>query len=578
MRTLNDALGLEQPNMTGAPAGEMVPMDIYGPSDVEEIFKDPREGLPQPKPMQVRTADASGNVPVPMRAPEMSQNRDGSEESPPLPERGERSEQMFKGPLVSPNDSRYSDVNNLIVGDVITGGALPWIQAVADLASGRIPIEQFDAARQEHERRIEEIKAGHSNVVQAAEKALPLLSGLGIGMLKPAKTIAGTVGRGMAVGGAEGFVQGATSGPIEEPTLSGERVGRGVGGAAEGAALSGFGAALPGGTKEAKDMLGRRAERIAREDEAAARAAARRASAAKSKQTRETRLRQKQMEEANKIKDDRLVERFESYRTVPGRPVKDWKEKRSLLNEHPEIIFKAQAKMNPDVADFAKQVNLPPVAILNKLRGAKINVETPQEKILQQQLLEIDESWQAVRRRGASTPSTSEKVTVAQKGAAPKSQWTEPPAGKATPKAEPKQPHSFTNDGSLVFDERVKSRAYEIDPLNKPMRMDQFTEKWNSYDDFSATKPRVRAWLEDAGFVIEKIKGVTYVRSPDAPSASAKPSGSPAAAAAKPAGSKPARTSGGSKSRSTKPTTPARKPGDEPIRVPSKPNRADRDY
>lgn len=473
MQTLNDVLGTPKPQ-AGSPVGEMVPMDLYGPADVEEIFQDPREKFKDPRqPTQVRTAAmGAGSVPVPSRPPEMSQNRDDLEgDVPPMPERGERSPAMHTGPLVSPNDSRYSDVNNLIVGDVITGGLLPWIQATADLASGRIPVERFDEARQEHERRIEELKAGHSHVVQAAEKAMPFLSGLGIGLLKPAKTVAGTIGRGAAVAGAEGFVQGATSGPVEEPSFSSTRLGQGVGQAAENAALGGFGAALPGGAKEAKDMLGRRADRIAREDEAAASAAARRAKSQKTQQTKQTRLAEKQRADAEKAKDDKLVERFKSYRDVVGKPVKDWKEKRNLLNEHPEIVFKAQAKMNPDLADFSRQVNLPPVAILNKLRGAKIKPETAQEKILQQQLEEIDESWQAVRRRGSSdAPATS-------------------------------------TTGN-----------------------------------------------------------------------SAGPAAASAGAAGKPAKTPSGRPGAGSKRGSTKSAPAPRKPGDEPIRVPSKPNRSDRDY
>jgi hypothetical protein len=560
--TLNDALGLQEPR--GAPAGEMAPMDVYMPQDVEEIFRAPGEKLPMPDPMQVRVADASGSVPLPARAPEMFQNRNDSEdETVPLPERGERSPEMFKGPLVSPNDSRYSDVNNLIVGDVITGGALPWIQAVADLASGRIPIEQFDAARQEHEKRIEEIKAGHANVVTAAEKAMPFLSGLGIGMLKPARTIAGTVGRGAAVAGAEGFVQGATSGPIEEPTLSGERLGRGIGGAAEGAALGGLGAALPGGAKETKEMLGRRADRIAKEDAVAATAAAKKAASAKTQQTKAAKLRQKQLADEEVAKDKMLVDRFKTYRNVAGEPAADWKEKRHLLNEGPESVFKAQAQMNADLSEFSQNVNLPPVAILNKLRGANIKPETPQERILYNQLQEVEESWLAVRRRGTTgsndnTPAPA--ATVAQK------------ATKPSP------------DQGLSVSDYVKNNLR--DPTSG-----QTTTVSALYTAYASEARKVggtpmsqvafRKQLVDAGITPQKIAGQLRVEgalNTNAPSTPAKPSGPPAKAATKPASPKPARTSSGSKPRSSKSAPAPRKPGDEPIRTPTKPNRADRDY
>jgi hypothetical protein len=434
MQTLNDALGLQQPDK-GAPMGEMAPMDLYGPSDVEEIFREPRPGLVQPKPMQVRTADASGQVPLPERAPDVSQYRDTDSEIPPMPERGERSPEMFKGPLIQPNDSRYTDTSNLVVADVIMGGLLPWVQATADLASGRIPIEQFDNARIEHEKRIEEIKAGHPQLVGAAEKALPFLSGLGIGVIKPAKTVMGTVGRGAAVAGAQGAVQGYTSGDPEMSSGDPERLGNAIGEGATSAVLGGFGASLPAAASEGKAMLGRRAARIEREDQASAAAEKNRLATEKRQATTERNKQIKARALAEKQRDDQLVERFQSYRDVMGKPVKDWKVKRDLLNNHPDKVFEAQARMNATVEDFSRQVNLPPVAILQKLRGQELKLSTPQERSLYKQLEEIEESWQAVRRRGMKMESKTDAPAPA--ASADPGPSGNPASGSAKPAATP---------------------------------------------------------------------------------------------------------------------------------------------
>ena len=427
MQTLNDVLGLQQPK--GAPIGEMAPMDLYTPPDVEEIFREQRPGIEQPKPMKVMTADASGSVPLPARAPDVSQYRDTDSENVPLPERGERSPEMFKGPLIQPNDSRYADTSNLVVADVIMGGLLPWVQATADLASGRIPIEQFDNARIEHEKRIEEIKAGHPQLVGAAEKALPFLSGLGIGVIKPAKTVMGTVGRGAAVAGAQGAVQGYTSGDPEMSSGDPERLGNAIGEGATSAALGGFGASLPAAAAEGKAMLGRRAARIEREDQASAAAEKKRLATEKRQQTAQRNKQMKQREAEAVAKDNQLVSRFESYREVVGKPVKDWKVKRNLLNEHPEKVFKAQAQMNATLDDFSRQVNLPPVAILQKLRGRDLTLETAQERSLYKQLEEVEESWQAVRRRG--TKVETKDAPAASSNTGPSGTATEAPAKPA---------------------------------------------------------------------------------------------------------------------------------------------------
>lgn len=425
MQTLNDALGLGQPK--SQPIGEMAPMDIYTPPDVEDIFNERPEPFKDPRrPTRVEYADASGSVPLPTRAPDASQIRDDPE-AVPMPERGERSPNMFKGPLIQPNDSRYVDTTNVIVADTILGGLLPWVQAVADVATGRVPVEQMDAARMEHEKRIEELKSGHPNVVSAAEKAMPFLSGLGLGIMKPARTVAGTVGRGMAVGGVEGAVQGFTSGDPEMSSADPDRLTNAVAGGATSAVLGGFGASLPAAAAEGKAMLGRRAARIEREDAAAAASEKRRLAAEKRQATKAANERRKALEESERKRDDQLVSRFESYREVTGTPVERWKQNRESLNTQPEAVFKAQAARNATLDDFSRMVNLPPVAILQKLRGKEIKLETPQERSLYKQLEEVEESWQAVRRRGTKVEPN-----------APASPNAGPPAASAAATAKPK--------------------------------------------------------------------------------------------------------------------------------------------
>lgn len=497
---------------TGAPPPSVRP-DYMDPSDVEGEFNaepQPNTGQPIPRGLTtpVELADSSGSVPLPSRGQTDVQNLD----TPPMPERGERAPGFTTGPLVPQNDSRYQDKSNIVIADVVMGGALPWIQAVADIALGRAPIERFDDVRREHEERIEALKSENPALVGAAENALPFLQGLGLGMMKPARTIAGAAARGATVGGATGAVQGATGGDPAEPTLSSERLAGAVGGAAKGAALGAVGSALPAGVAKGQEALAGRAAAKATAD-ATAKATAQTEAAAKAKaaaQDKAKLIKQRAAEE--KTRDDQLLSRFKSFRQVTGEPSKAWKENRKTLADDPELAFRKQAQFEPTLDSFSRMTNLPPVAIAQRLYGKGISPKTPGEQRLWQQLSEVDESWQAAKRRGATTQSP----------------WENAPQPGQTPAAKPATPHAHTDSRSMSFDERVKSQAYSIDPLEKPMKLSEFTKKWNASksDDMGGdlSQARLTTFLKDAGFDIVKVKGVNHVRSPDARSNS--PAGS----------------------------------------------------
>lgn len=446
--------------------GQMTPDDAEGVFNENEIdpFRDPRA------PTQVEFADASGSVPMPERGPAAVQNSDT--EAVPLPERGERAPSFNPGPLVPSNDSRYSDTGNIVIADTVLGGMLPWIQAAADIALGRVPIERFDDARREHEERVERLKGENQALVSAAENAMPLLSGLGLGMIKPAKTALGTVGRGVAVGGAQGAVQGATSGDPAEPTLSSDRLGSAIGGAAKGAALGGLGASLPAGAAkvgEARDAAAATAKRQAATDKAAAT----KRSAADAKNKVEL---QKRRAEEERSRDDQLVSMFKSYRQPPAEPYPQWKGNRADLAADPVTTFRKQALREPSLEDFSRMTNLPPAAIMQRLYGKGIKPETPAEIRLWDQLKDVDMAWQAAKRRGVNVPdapgnpsaqtkpsgsesrsaaATAERATGAAAGSA--GTGSDAPAASSVPK--PKRTRKPADPNKLRVQPRTPVRA-----------------------------------------------------------------------------------------------------------------------
>lgn len=460
--------------------------DFMDPSDVEgEFNSEPQPNAGQPIPRGLTTpvelADASGSVPLPERSPAVSENLD----TPPMPERGERAPGFNAGPLVPANDSRYQDKSNIVIADVVMGGALPWIQAVADIALGRAPIERFDDVRREHEERIEALKSENPALVGAAENALPFLQGLGLGMMKPARTVAGAVGRGAAVGGATGAVQGATGGDPAEPTLSSERLAGAVGGAAKGAALGAVGSALPAGVAKGQEALAGRAAAKATAD-ATAKATAQTEAAAKAKKAAKDKaalIKQRATEE--KTRDDQLLSRFKSFRQVTGEPNKAWKENRRTLSADPQLAFRRQAGFEPSLESFSKMTNLPPVAIMQRLYGKGIKPETPGEMRLWDQLSEVDQAWQAARRRGVVNDNGGSNPTASAGAAGPKSKSgpaaaeraagattsaagageSAPASGSARPAAAvPKRPRKPADPDKLRVQPRTPVRASRRKP------------------------------------------------------------------------------------------------------------------
>src|SRR5688572_11912360 len=143
--------------------------------------------------------------------------------------------------LVGPDDSRYSDPSWTVMLDTIIGGLTPWLAATIDVAQGRVPSENFDAARMQHQQKIDEIKAQNPQFVEAAEKAAPFVTGLLTGIAKPAQTAMGTAGRGAAAGGAMGAVQGYTGADPELSSTDTDRVVSAAGGAARGATMGAAG-------------------------------------------------------------------------------------------------------------------------------------------------------------------------------------------------------------------------------------------------------------------------------------------------------------------------------------------------
>jgi hypothetical protein len=424
----------EQAPASAAPPPAVRP-DYMDPSDAEQEFNTetpPSWNQPIPgsrmQPTQVASADNA--VPLPERAPAV-QNSDS--EAPPMPERGERSPTMQRGPFVQQTDSRYSDSANVIIADTILGGMLPWIQAATDIAMGRAPAEQFDNVRMEHEQRIEALKSENQGLVKGAENALPLLSGLGLSMLKGPKTIAGGVARGAAVGGAQGAAQGFTSGDPAEPTMSSNRVANAVGGATKGAALGAVGGALPPTATKFKDAYNASkaaTAAAAKKQDIQSRAAATKAKNAEAKRVAEVK---KMRADEERARDDQLVSKFKSYRQQPETAVKKWAQNREMLQTDPVDAFKQQAAFEPTLESFSRVVNLSPAAISQRLYGKGIKPETPAERRLWEQIQEVDMAWQAHRRRtGTNDAGSNSSAGGNGPKSRPESAPAKHPAGSAT--------------------------------------------------------------------------------------------------------------------------------------------------
>jgi len=325
--------------------------------------------------------------------------------------------------LISPDDSRYQDPQNLLVGNVLTGGMLPWIQATADVASGRVPQDRFDEARQEHARRLEELKQQHPEFVAAAEKAMPFLEGLGLSVMKPASTVAGTMARGAAAALPQGVAHGYSSGPIEEPSASGERTGRAVGQGAIDASIGAAGASVPAIVSGARSLIGKTttfvAERAAQRtaDAEARRSAAAAESAAQAKIDKKTASTQKAQTTKLKKKQDiefkanqeaenkQLMADYQRYTAQPQAPAPDWEANRKLLMQDPVGMFNKAAEGGWGLEGLARGVNMSPAAVYNRMTGVKIKYDTAQQEQLYREGAQLADTITLFKKRGLSVGS-----------------------------------------------------------------------------------------------------------------------------------------------------------------------------
>jgi hypothetical protein len=363
---------------------------------------------------------------------------------------------------IKPGDTRYKDPQNLIMGNAIMAGMLPWAQAAADVAAGRVPMEKFDEVRMEHQRRIEELKSQHPDFANAAEKAVPFLEGLGMGVMKPGKTIAGTMARGAAVTAPQGAARGYSSGPVEEPSGSTERAGRAVGGAVTDAAIGAGGAAVPALVQGAKSLVGKTtsllAERAARKSEAAAaqkldeeaRTAAdavavkKAGTAAKTAETKRLKGLDKQYEARLKTENDQISSQYKRYNEQPTGPSQYWQENRAHFISDPIENFNRAAEHGVGLEGWARALNLPQSVILSRMSGKKVIVPegSPHEKLFRE-MLEADRVGQEFTKRGlASGVSGSTSGPAGTAGGS-----TTSPAGKPRAKPSARQPAS-TSDSS----------------------------------------------------------------------------------------------------------------------------------
>lgn len=404
------------------------------PESMEQLFNpnrtDPPQGTPPGGRMLAQSPGTSSDVGDEAGAP------------PPTPERAPGAE--IKS-LVNPDDSRYQDPQNLLMGNVLTSGMLPWAQAASDVASGRVPVEKFDEVRMEHQRRLEELKEQHPDFVSAAEKAMPFLEGLGMGALKPAKTVAGTIARGAATAAPQGAARGYTSGPVEEPSGSGKRAVGAVGGAATDAAIGAAGASVPALIGGAKSLIGKvtsvRAERAAATAEAAkatAEGEKKAATAAKAAKTRDLKAKDKEFEARLGEENTHLTEQFQRHSAAPANVSQHWEQNRKGFIADPEHAFREIAKNGWGLEGFSRAMNLPQRAILERMAGKSLKINTPGEEKLIREMLHVDQIGKQFTARGLTLPKA--KADAPPAPPAPPAATNTNPVGSSVPPTTPKPP------------------------------------------------------------------------------------------------------------------------------------------
>jgi hypothetical protein len=421
------------PMLPGASPGEPVYGDPNNPGTMEQLFN-PRN-VPEPEMPAAggRTAMAGKNVPLPERG--------GVEDTSPMETVPARGERPMQG-LVKTDDTRYKDPQNLLMGNVIMGGMLPWAQAAADVASGRVPKEKFDEVRMEHQRKLEELADQHPDFVSAAQKAVPFLEGLGMSMVKPASTVVGTMGRGAAVAAPGGAARGYSSGPVEEPSASSNRAAAAVGGAATDSAIGATGAAVPALVQGGKTLIGKVtsvvAERAARKAEGAAvkqlDGEATKVAGRKPLSPEEAKKADKEFTARTKQHEAKLTEDYKRHTAMPDKPSKYWEENRKVFVADPVHAFNEAASSGADLAGMSKILNLPPAVIAARLGGKKIKIETPQQEKLMNDIIDASESLNDFSKRGLKAP----KAATAAEAPAPKP--AETPAAAAKPAKAAKKP------------------------------------------------------------------------------------------------------------------------------------------
>ncbi len=450
------------------PTNNAVVPESSSPPDVEDMFNPSPAPLPRSKPMRVEVAEA---------APPMPTRSDAVRNS------GQTTEPAPTATIVPQDDSRYQDPSNIIIGDVILGGTLPWLQAASDLAAGRITGEQFDAARMEHQTRIRALRDQHPEFVSAAEKAVPFLTGLGIGIMKPASTVAGTVARGAAATVPQGAAKGFTSGPVEEPSLSAERGAGAVGGAATNMAIGAAGAAAPAIASQAKGLIGKTVSiianrRAAKAEEAAAKRLDEQAAAASASDRRAQRmgesmkLRMKQQEAEN----ESIIADYQRYTRMPPEGTsKYWDENRKAFIADPVNTFYLAAERGMGIDGLAKTLNLPPSVVVARLAGKDIHIKTPGDEQLFKSMEDVNRVMKEFKSRGLKAPTTtpekppaatqdnvmpdvpkkSPPIKARQTSSALKKKATndnapaEPKAPKTSKATEPGKPRALLPQGSL---------------------------------------------------------------------------------------------------------------------------------
>lgn len=378
----------KQPKPPTQPQTQNFTDDLFDPESLDDsLMGREDEGLPTPQPRPVMTA-AVGKPPVPQQ------------EAPPLPERSPvlGAEEYHDTPpppekspfgLVKPDDSRYSDYQNLLVADVFLGGMLPWLQAAADLAAGRVDAEQFDAVRQEHQQRIQGMRQQHAGFVESAEKALPFVSGLlgGAGV--------GGVARGIGVAATQGAAQGFSSGPIEEPSLGGARAGQAAAGAIQGGTIGAVGAGVAKGVGAAAGAVS--ARKAAAEQARSADMAKQRADYEAHKQSKVA------AQEADK---DKLAGEYTQYQAMPPKNQisKHYKKNREQFASDPIGSFKSVAAFQPTLEGFAAALNMPATVVVQRMipKMKDIELKTTGERNLYNEMRRVYESRTAAMEKGVA--------------------------------------------------------------------------------------------------------------------------------------------------------------------------------